>query len=318
MKTHQFKYVPSEKGKEKLNGFIKLIYKLLGEKEVASSKKVIGIMYNYSEQELTMVRREYLADHNNYYDKQAKGFVTNILSQLYISKESDSGKFSSQELHDNFSKLKIMSFSQGTVFAAMVGSCLVDKMLQHKYPPEEIVSALKKAQLIGIGSAIEFGDTEKTSLFFNTILFTDKNDCLANSTVKKIGKNYVKKISDNIMQVITENPMEFRFYEQGTKTIGTLKDKQYHTPFSYALPKIGLKGEKIDNLSSFMVQNCVINAFVNDEKDITKIPLCLNEKQLKSAFKKVYQERASFMINKAFGTRPTLKEVTIKEEIKIS
>lgn len=292
------KYIATDEAYKALNGFIKQTERLIGSNE----HQVFGIIYDNDEQGLKNHKANNYNKPETYFSPQAEKIVNDILSPLFINENSPDKKYSKDELTNNFSKLKIISYSHGSIFAADVNNALISSMVKHGYRYNQVYDALGNANLVAIGATMSLQKHKSSSLEFQSVLFTAVNDKVIYPFNKNGEKNSVRKISDKAIQVYTENPLEF-YYLDNCVPHKHLKDETFHNPLSYSAFKFSKSSEnEVDNLTPFMIKNAITNMFSEGEKDITKILTHNSQETPKSFYKRLYNERVENIVNKVFGS----------------
>jgi hypothetical protein len=292
------KYAATDEAYKALSGFIKQTQKLLGSNE----HQVLGVIYDNDTNGLQSHKANHYHKPDTYFSPQAESLVNDILSPLFINEKSADKKYSKEELADNFSRLKIVAYSHGSIFAADINNALINSMVKHGYRYNQVYEALGNSKLIAIGATMSLQKNKTTSLSFNSALFTAVNDKVIFPFNRSGEKDSIRKISDKAIQVFTENPLEF-YYLDKCNSLKQLKDDTYHNPNSYSAFKFSESPEQvIDNLTPFMIKNAITNMFFKGEKDITKILSYNTEEKPKSFYKRLYNERVENIVNKTFGS----------------
>ncbi len=286
------RHIPTvtDRGKEKLSGFLKLINRIFDGKAV--NMQLYGVMNEYSEDDLRIRQSEYRQNPLEFESNQAKKIVNNILKPLF--EKEDGSKYKVAELKQNFSRLSIFSFSYGTILSDCVGKQLIKAMENAGYENDDIKQSVKMSKLLSIGSLVDLSEKNTQTMPFSTFVFTAHNDIKTPYFSSSKKPDEIRRVSDNVMQILTTNPEEFIIFER-TNNYKRIKDEHLHSPYSYTLFKFSKEAEKqVNNTSAFIVHNIVKNGINGTETDMNKM-LTNNQAEI-GFFKREYNKKVSKML----------------------
>lgn len=222
----------------KINGFLKLVQRMIGGKNVIEKEaRLISIAYDDDIEGKKSIenRVSYNASPTTFYSQEAEQFaVENCLNLIASNPEvkikykndiKNNNKFIETgravkgkklevaEACKNMSNLVMISGSRGTTFAGEVCNCLKKYMSDYGYEESQIKEVLGNAKLVAIGSTMR--TDVKDALLFKSLIIQAHNDKIVVGSIgeerfKKSLKNqqfpFLEKINDNVLRLVIENP----------------------------------------------------------------------------------------------------------------
>ncbi len=281
-----------------VNGFLKIVERILGGDDAITKNGIKLICSCYRDTADNTITSDFMRKYNsglnnitelkndpNFFSGEAaedayKAIIPLISKNNKISFGSSEvyslkgESFTTEEINKNLSQVNLLSFSYGSVHAAMVNNALKKFMTDLGFQDQQIREALGNISLLSIAGPILNGG--KDTLYFKSVLFEGKNDKVIAGNVPKYSDTinnkketpYIEKVSDNVLRVILTNPSDIEYftYKQAKETAGISDTLNHHRLRFYTSYRSTVDGQSgPNNVHAVMLQNVLNNMVMNRE-----------------------------------------------------